>query len=94
MVLGSNLGMGFLCTNDLQLMYNGDFTLDLGFLYKQCDWWFENYKQNEIECKNNSLKSRATGLEVLGQLEGPRVLFLTLGRMTYSHFSNRIFVWL
>ena len=48
--------------------------------------------KNEIECKKNSLKSRATRLEVLGRLRGPRVLFLTLGRMTYSHFSNRIFV--
>ena len=48
--------------------------------------------KNQIECKKNSLKSRATRLEVLGQLRGPQVLFLTLGRMTYSHFPNQIFV--
>ena len=48
--------------------------------------------KKEIECKKNSLKSRATGLEVLGRLRGPRVIFLALGRMTYSNFSNRIFV--
>ena len=48
--------------------------------------------KNEIERKKNSLKSRATGLEVLGLLRDPRVLFLAFGRMTYSHFPNRIFV--
>ena len=48
--------------------------------------------KNEIECKKNSLKSRATRLEVLGRLRGPRVLFLALGKMTYSHFPDQIFV--
>ena len=44
--------------------------------------------------KKNSLKHRAIGVEVLGQMKGSRVLFLALGRMTYSHFPNRIFIWL
>ena len=44
--------------------------------------------------KKNSLKHQATGVEVLGQMRGSRVLFLALGRMTYSHFPNRIFIWL
>ena len=44
--------------------------------------------------KKNSLKHQATGVEVLRQMRGSRVLFLALGRMTYSHFPNRIFIWL
>ena len=44
--------------------------------------------------KKNSLKHRATGAEVLGQMRGSRVLFLVLGRMTYSHFPNQVFIWL
>ena len=44
--------------------------------------------------KKNFLKHRATGVEVLGQMRGSRVLFLALGRMTYSHFPNRIFICL
>ena len=44
--------------------------------------------------KKNSFKHQAIGVEVLGQMRGSRVLFLTLGRMTYSNFPNRIFIWL
>ena len=38
--------------------------------------------------KENSLKHQATGVEVLGQRRGSRVIFLALGRMTYSHFRT------
>ena len=52
----------------------------------------------EIKMKKNkkkkSLKPQATGFKILRQIRGSRVIFLTLGRMTYSHFPNRIFIWL
>ena len=54
--------------------------------------------QIEIKMKKNkkkkSFKHQATGFKILRQIRGSRVLFLALGRMTYSHFSNQIFIWL
>ena len=44
--------------------------------------------------KNKSLKQQAIGFKILRQIRGSRVLFLALGMMTYSHFPNRIFIWL
>ena len=48
--------------------------------------------ENEVNIKEISLKCQATGSGFQRQLRGPRALFLALGRMTYSHFPNRIFV--
>ena len=42
--------------------------------------------------KEVSLKYQDTGLRILGQLRGPQGHFLALGRMTYSHLPNRIFI--
>ena len=54
--------------------------------------------QIEIKMKKNkkkkSLKHQAIGFKILRQIRGSRVLFLALGRMTYSHFPNRIFICL
>ena len=54
--------------------------------------------QIEIKMKKNkkkkSLKHQAIGFKILRQIRGSQVLFLALGRMTYSHFPNRIFIWL
>ena len=63
-----------------------------GFCKNNVIGGLKTVNKNEIECKKNSLKSWAIGLEVLGRLRGPQVLFLALGRMTYSHFLNWIFV--
>ena len=52
----------------------------------------------EIKMKKNkkkkSLKHQATGFKMLRQIRGSQVIFLALGRMTYSHFPSRIFIWL
>ena len=54
--------------------------------------------QIEIKMKKNkkkkSLKHQATGFKILRQIRGSRVHFLAFGRMTYSHFSNRTFIWI
>ena len=63
MALGSNTGMGFLRTNDLQLAQNSEFVLDYGILVKTVEVdgvQIENkMKKNK---KKNSLKHWATGL--------------------------------
>ena len=63
MALGSNSGIGFLRTNDLQLAQNGEFVLDYGILVKTMiigGLKAENkMKRNK---KKNSLKHWATGL--------------------------------
>ena len=89
MALGSNIEMGFLRVGNQQLSQNGDFTLDFRLFIKTVELviW-----RLPVKCKKNSFKSRATGFGVLWQLRGPRVHFLVLGRMTYSHFPNWIFI--
>ena len=42
--------------------------------------------------KKNSLNCQATGCEFYKSLRGPQGHFLALGRMTYSHLPNRIFI--
>ena len=63
MAQGSNSGMGFLRTNDLQFAQNGEFVLDYGILVKTMrigGLQAENkMKRNK---KKNSLKHWATGL--------------------------------
>ena len=81
--------MGFLRVGNQQLIQNGDFTLDFRLFIKTVGlviWGLP------VKCKKNYLKSRAIVFRVLGKLRGPRVHFLTLRRMTYSHFPNRIFI--
>ena len=38
--LGSNTGMGFLRTNDLSEVKNGEFDLDFKVVIKTWGWWF------------------------------------------------------
>ena len=38
--LGSNTWMGFLCTNDLSEVKNGEFDLDFKAVIKTVGWWF------------------------------------------------------
>ena len=52
----------------------------------------EDLNLNQIHVKEVSLKCQAAGFRILGQLRGSRGCFLALGRMTYSHFPNRIFI--
>ena len=40
--LGSNIGMGFLRTNDLSEVKNGEFGLDFKVVIKTGGWWFAN----------------------------------------------------
>ena len=83
MALGSNTGMGFLRTKWFIVIQNGEFQFGFLVLIKTIVYGglqAENkMKKNK---KKNSLKHRATGVEVLGQMRGSRVLFLALERMT------------
>ena len=40
--LGSNTGMGFLRTNDLSELKNGELNLDFKVVIKTVEWWFAN----------------------------------------------------
>ena len=40
--LGSNTRMGFLYTNDLSEVKNGEFCLDCKVVIKTMGWWFAN----------------------------------------------------
>ena len=82
MALGSNTGMGFLRVGNQQLIQNGDFILDFRLFIKIVGFVICGL---QVKCKKNSLMSRGTGFKVLGKLRGPRVHFIALGRMTYSH---------
>ena len=50
-----------------------------GFCENSAIGGLKTTKKNEAKCKKNSLKARAIRFEVLGQLGGPRVLFLCWG---------------
>ena len=40
--LGSNTGMGFLRTNDLSEVKNGELNLDFKVVIKTVEWWLAN----------------------------------------------------
>ena len=90
--LGSNTGMGFLRTNDLSEVKNGELNLDFKVLGKNSGLVVCKLKINKIKCKIELLKVLGHWFKVLRQLTCPRVFFLALGNMTYSHFPNRIFI--
>ena len=86
--------MGFPRTNDLSEIKTGELNLDFGVWLKKGGMVGCKLKMNKIKCKIELL-------EVLGYWgwipranEGSQGLFLALGRMTYSHFPNRIFIYL
>ena len=67
MALGSNSGMSFFRTNDLQLAQNGEFVLDYGILVKTVEVdgvQIEN--KMEKNKKKNSLKHWTTSLRSYG----------------------------
>ena len=49
-------------------------------------------KMNEIKCKIELLEVLGYWGWIPKATEGSQGLFLVLGRMTYSHFPNRIFI--
>ena len=64
--LGSNSGMGFLRTNDSQLIENGEFQFGFGVLLKTVRvGWLQADNKMKKNKKKNSLKHWATGFEVL-----------------------------
>ena len=84
--------MGFFRTNDLSEIKICELNLDFGVWLKTGGVVGCKLKINKINCKIELL-------EVLGYwgwipmaTEGSQGLFLALGRMTYSHFPNRIFI--
>ena len=81
--------MGFLRTIDLSEVKNGEFGLD----FKA---FGENRGVDGLKLKINKIELlEVTGhwFMVLRHSTCPRVFFLALGRMTYSHFPNQFFIW-
>ena len=54
--------------------------------------WLQADNKMKKNKKKNSLNRQATGCEFYKSMRGPRGHFLVLGRMTYSHLPNRIFI--
>ena len=54
--------------------------------------WSEIENKLKKNNKRNLLEVSGYWAEILRRLRGPRVHFLALGKMTYSHFQNRIFI--
>ena len=83
--------MGFLRTNDLSEVKNGEFHLDFKVVIKTGGLVVCKLK---IKYKIELLEVLGHWFRVLRQLTCPRVFFLALGSMTYSHFPNRMFICL
>ena len=84
--------MSFLHTNDLSEIKTGELNLDFGV-------WLKTGGMVGCKLKINKIKCKIELLELLGYwgwipkvTEGSHNLFLALGRMTYSHLPNRIFI--
>ena len=84
--------MGFLRRNDLSEIKTGELNLDFGV-------WLKTMGVVGCELKINKIRCKIELLELLGYwgwiprvTEGSQDLFLALGRMTYSHLPNRIFI--
>ena len=86
--------MSFLRTNDLSEIKTGELNLDFGVWLKT--WGVVGYKleRNKIKCKIELLKVLSYWGWISRETEGSQGLILALGRMTYSHFPNRIFIYL
>ena len=79
MALGSNTGIGFLCTNDLQSAQKGEFSVWIfGFLVKTVrigGLQAENkLKKNKKNNKRDLLEVSVYWLRILGQLRVSRVI--------------------
>ena len=84
--------MVFLRTNDLSEVKNGELNLDFKVMIKTVGWWLENLNLNKIKCKIELLELLGYWGWIPRVTEGSQDLFLALGRMTYSHLPNRIFI--
>ena len=85
--------MGFLRTIDLSEVKNGEFGLDFKAFGKNRGVDGLKLKINKIKCKIELLELVGHWFRVLRHSTCPRVFFLALWRMTYSHFPNRFFIW-
>ena len=84
--------MGFLRTNDLSEIKTGELNLDFRVWIKTGGVVGCKLERNKIKCKIEPLEVSGHWFRVLRQLTCPRVFFLALGSMKYSHFPNRIFI--
>ena len=91
--LGTNTGMSFLCTKDLSEIKNGELNLDFKVVIKTVGVVGCKLKINKIKCKIELLGALGHWFRVLRHSTCPRVFYLALGRMTYGHFPNRLFIW-
>ena len=91
--LGSNSGMGFLRTNDSQVIETAEFQFGFGVLLKtvRVDCLHAKNKISK-KCKIEFLIMLGHWDWGLGETEVLQGLFLALGRMTYSHLPNRFFI--
>ena len=85
--------MGFLRTNDLSEIKTGELNLDFGVWLKTGGVVGCKLKITEIKCKIELLEVLSYRGWISRAIEGSQGLILALGRMTYSHFPNRIFIW-
>ena len=84
--------MGFHPRNDLSEVKNGELNLDFKVVIKTVGWWLTNRNLNKIKCKIELLELLGYWGWIPRVTEGSQDLFLALGRMTYSHLPNRIFI--
>ena len=84
--------MSFLHTNDLSEIKTGELNLDFKVVIKTVGWWLANRNLNKIKCKIELLELLGYWGWIPRVTEGSQDLFLALGRMTYSHLPNRIFI--
>ena len=85
--------MGFLRTNDLSEIKTDELNLDFGVWLKTGGVVGCKLKINKINCKIELLEVSDHWFRVRRHSTCPRVFFHALGRMTYSHFPNRLFIW-
>ena len=86
--------MGFLRTNDLSEIKTGELNLDFGVWLKTGGVVGCKMERNKIKCKIELLEVLSYWGWISKATEGSQGLILALGRMTYSHFLNRIFIYL
>ena len=84
--------MGFLRTNDLSEVKNGELNLDFMVWVKTGETGCSLTETGIKKCKIEPFEVSGHWFRVLRQLTCPQVFLLALGSMTYSNFPNRIFI--
>ena len=84
--------MGFLRTNDLSEAKNGEFDLDFKVVIKTGELVVCKLKIRRNKILKELLKALGHWVSGPRLTERSRVHLLALGRRTYSHFPNRIFI--